>query len=131
MKKLNGKLYFDKKDTEDAKKEAIFYLDHPTDEHEFLYIIDSNEKKCVVDGVNGLNNTFSWEFTTEKAINMKTIDRCYNSLRIHSTSLISYNEYYEIKPVQRTSYVEKKFANWLNAQGHLILYNVLNKLNKS
>jgi len=56
MKKLNGKLYFDKKDIEEAKKDAIFYLDHPNDEHEFLYIIDSNEKECVVDGIKGLNN---------------------------------------------------------------------------
>jgi hypothetical protein len=130
MKKLNGKLYFEKPDIVESKKDAIFYLNHPDENHEFLYIINADERDCVIDGINALFNTLSWEFSSETAINIDTIERCYKSLRVHSTSIMSYDEYYEIKPIQRTQYVEQKFSNWLNAQGHLISYEFLQKLNK-
>lgn len=130
MKKLNGKLYFEKPDIVESKKDAIFYLNHPDEKHEFLYIIDSDERDCVIDGINALYNTLSWEFSTETAINIDTIERCYKSLRVHSTSLMSYDEYYAIKVNQRTSYCDTKFNKWLQAQGHLISYEFLQKLNK-
>jgi hypothetical protein len=127
MKKLNGNIYFNKTDINNCKKESIYYLNHPDDKYEFLYIINSDELKCVLRGIESLHNTLSWEFTTETAINLNTIDRCYKSLRIHSTSLLSYDEYYAIRSDQRTTYSEKKFSNWLQSKGHIIFYDFLKK----
>ena len=131
MKILNGKMYFEKQDIVGCKANAIFYLKQPDEEqHNFLYTIDEDETECVINGINALDNTLSWEFVTETAINMHIIDKCYQSVRIYTTSLMSFSEYYAIKAEQRTSYCDKKYNKWLQTQGHSIYYKFLKSLSK-
>lgn len=130
MKKLNGKSYFEKSDIVEVQKKSIFYTTHPDDENEFLYLLNDAERKVVVEGINALSNTLMWEFTSETAINVQCIDRCYKSLHVHSGSMMEINEFNLIPVAQVTSYCYTKLENWLKFKGRTIFFDLLQKCNK-
>ena len=122
MKILNGKVYFEKNDVNKLKKDAIFYCSHPDDKWDFLYSIDEEERSVVIHGINALANTIGWEFSSETAINLKTIQTCYSSLKLYSSKLMDYEEFKTIPDHQVTSFATEKYENWLKSQGNSIFY---------
>jgi len=117
MRKLNGRLYLEKSDITYIRKETIYYLNNPKDEHEILYLLDSDSSKVVISGVRAFENTLSWEFSSESAINLATIEKCYKSLQVYSTQKLDLSEFEKIDTSQRTTYVLKRHENWLKAIG--------------
>jgi len=122
MKKLNGKVYLDKTDLSELKKDSVYYLNHPSDEHEVLYMLDADAMGVVIDGITALENTLSWEFSTESAINLVTIEKCYKSLHIISTQKMDLEEFEKIEKDKRNSYVIKRHENWLKSTGYDIFF---------
>ena len=86
MKKLNGKLYFEKPDIVESKKDAIFYLIH-TMNHEFFISLTQMKKIVLLMEWMRYITFLSGNFMSETAINIDTIERCYKSLRVHSTCI--------------------------------------------
>lgn len=127
MRKLNGKVYLDKSDVSELKKETLYYLHHPDDEHEILYLIDSDSCKVIINGVSALENTLSWEFSSESAINLATIEKCYKSLHIVSTQKMDLDEFEKVSVNQRNTYVLKRHENWLKSLGYDIFYEKIVK----
>ena len=68
MKSLNGKIYFEKKDINELKKQAVFLVHNPTDEYDQLYSFDKEEMDTVIEGITALNNSLFWEFASETAV---------------------------------------------------------------
>lgn len=131
MRKLNGKVYLDKSDVSELKKETLYYLHHPDDKHEILYLIDSDSCKIIINGVSALENTLSWEFSSESAINLATIEKCYKSLHIVGTQKMDLEEFEKIPFEQRNSYVLKRHENWLKSLGSDIFYEKIVKYIKN
>ena len=122
-KRLNGNLYFEKEDVADIRKQTIFYLNHPDEVHDYLYLVSEDERTIIIQGIDALHNTLSWEFSSETALNLDTINRCYNSLRIHSTTMMDISEFRKIPETQLTSYCFSKLENWLKSKGHQLFYS--------
>ena len=71
MKILYGTTYFEKPDVSQIYKSAKGVLHNPSDKHDFLYAMDSEERDMIIHGMDALNNTISCEFTSETAIHLK------------------------------------------------------------
>ena len=127
MRKLNGKIYLDKSDISELKKESVYFVYHPNDKHEVLYLLDTEASNVVVKGISALENTLSWEFTSESAINRAIIEKCYKSLHIISTQKMDFEEFDKIPVNQRNSYVLKRHENWLKSLGYDIFYEKIVK----
>jgi hypothetical protein len=123
MKLLNGNPYFDKADIAELKKNAVFYCLHPDDDYEFLYLVDEDERKTVIEGITALENTLGWEFANESAINLLSVTKCYDSLKVYSSNLMEYDEFKKISVHNITSYTLTKYENWLKSIGHAIFYD--------
>jgi hypothetical protein len=124
MKLFNGNPYFDKTDVNELRKQSIFYCSNPSDKHEFLYLLDNEERNVLITGINALSNTLTWEFTHETAINLHTIRICYESLAVYPSNLMSHTKFKEIPVSQITSYSLNLYENWLKSKGNLILYEM-------
>jgi hypothetical protein len=127
MRKLNGKVYLDKSDVSELKKATLYYLHHPDDKYEVLYLIDTDSSKVIINGISALENTLSWEFSSESAINLTTIEKCYKSLHIVSTQKMDLDEFEKVSMKQRTTYVVKRHENWLKSLGYDIFYEKIVK----
>ena len=122
MKILNGNRYFEKSDINEIRKQTIYFLSNPEDTHVFLYSFDKEERDTVISGIDALNNTISWEFSSESAINLKKIEECYKTLSIIGTNKISYDEFKKIPVETLTSYSITKYENWLKSIGHDLFF---------
>jgi hypothetical protein len=131
MRKLNGRIYLEKSDITYIRKETVYYLNNPKDKHEILYLLDSDSSKVVISGVRAFENTLSWEFSSESAINLATIEKCYQSLQVYSTQKLDLSEFEKIDVSQRTTYVIKRHENWLKALGIDIFYEKLINYSKN
>jgi len=127
MKTLNGKAYYEKPDLNEIRKNSIFYTTHPDENHEFLYIVDNEERKVVVEGINALHNTLMWEFSSETAINQSCIEKCHKTLQVYKGSLMHIKEYHLIPASKVTSYCNQKVENWLKSKGYDIFLDFLQK----
>mgnify|MGYP003969091037 FL=1 len=122
MKILNGNRYFEKSDINEIRKQTIYFLSNPEDTHVFLYSFDKEERDTVISGIDALNNTISWEFSSESAVNLKKIEECYKTLSIIGTNKISYDEFKKIPVETLTSYSITKYENWLKSIGHDLFF---------
>lgn len=122
MKILNGNRYFEKSDINEIRKQTIYFLSNPEDTHVFLYSFDKEERDTVISGIDALNNTISWEFSSESAVNLKKIEECYKTLSIIGTNKISYDEFKKIPVENLTSYSITKYENWLKSIGHDLFF---------
>ena len=127
MKVLNGKTYFEKPDLSKVRKDSIFYLSHPDDDYEFLYMVTDDERKVVIRGIEAIHNTLMWEYSSENAINMQCIEKCYKALQVYKGSLMDLNEYNLIPASKVTSYCKDKLENWLKSKGYDIFLKFLQK----
>lgn len=127
MRKLNGKVYLDKSDISELKKESVYFVYHPNDKHEVLYLLDTEASVVVINGISALENTLSWEFSSESAINLATIEKCYKSLHIVSTQKMDLDEFEKVSVNQRNTYVLKRHENWLKSLGYDIFYEKIVK----
>jgi hypothetical protein len=77
--------------------------------------------------MDALFNTFSWEFTTESALNLSKIDYLTKTLDIPSTEKMDFDSYQLLSPPAITSKVLKQYENWLKSVGHKIFLNEVKK----
>ena len=134
MKILNGNRYFEKKDVIKYYKTACNSLMNPalieetkliksSFSVEFLYSADNKALIAITQGINKLNNTLSWEFSSETALNLSQIEKCYFSLRTPASNKMNYTSFKAILPQNITSDVLTKHENWLNDVGIDIFFS--------
>ena len=135
MKILNGKKYFEREDIANCFKTACFCLADPSilekQTHytfpfdiDCLYILPSDELDIIKEGINKLNNTISWELTSESAIKIDLIETCYISLRTPASNKLSYNEYKKLSLKETTSDRIMAYEHWLHDVGGDILFSI-------
>jgi hypothetical protein len=129
MKLLNGKKYFTKSDLSDILLLSKEIVKNPYSHNklDFIHALDSDEKTCIIFGMDALFNTFSWEFTTESALNLSKIDYLTKTLDIPSTEKMDFDSYQLLSPPAITSKVLKQYENWLKSVGHKIFLNEVKK----
>ena len=62
MRKLNGKVYLDKSDISELKKESVYFVYHPNDKHEVLYLLDTEASAVVINGISALKTLYHGNF---------------------------------------------------------------------
>ncbi len=127
MKILYGTLYYEKSDITRMYKSAKDVLNNPSNKHDFLYSMDSDERLLIVQGMDSLINTLSWEFATESALKLQKIIELDKTLQLPATNLITFDEFKQIPVQQITQYALSKYENWLKQVGRDILLDEIKK----
>ena len=107
MKILNGNKYYERSDVAKYYKFACNSLIDPSliekrnqnlfsFSTEFLYSADSEEMDVIKHGISKLNNTLSWELSSETALNLETIEECYHNLRTPASNKLDNKSFKEI-----------------------------------
>mgnify|MGYP001288210129 CR=1 FL=1 len=134
MKTLNGNKYYERSDIAKCYTSACNALLDPSIiqskpknlfgfNSEFLYSADSDELDLIKHGINKLNNTISWEFSTESAINLATVEKCYQSLKTPASNKLD-NKAFKAIPVENiTSDCVIRYETWLSDIGIDILFS--------
>jgi len=133
MKVLNGKRYFERADIDKCYKSACHALVDPSKlettkkttfsfDVDMLYRLPSDELDTIKEGINKLNNTISWELTSESAIKIDTIEKCYLSLRTPASNKISHAQYEKTTLKETTNKTMISYDNWLQDVGGDILF---------
>tara|TARA_B110000495_G_scaffold97262_1_gene84162 strand:- start:561 stop:977 length:417 start_codon:yes stop_codon:yes gene_type:complete len=134
MKILNGNKYYDRADVGKYYKSACNSLIDPSiiDKHnpnlfgfstEFLYSVDSEEMDVIKQGIDKLNNTLSWEFSSETALNLEIIEKCYHTLRTPPSNKLDSKSFKAISVEDITPDALLKYEHWLNGIGIEILFS--------
>lgn len=124
MKILNGRKYYEKADVVKCYKTACNSLIDPalinnqgttsfSFSTDFLYSADNDEITTIKQGIDRLNNTLSWEFSTETALNMESIETCYHSLRTPASNKMDNKSFKALSAHNVTSDALKKYEHWL------------------
>ena len=138
MKILNGKKYFEREDIDKCFKSACYTLIDPsllekqnqftfTFDVDMLYVLPEDELDTIKEGIKKLNNTISWELTSESAVKLDVIEKCYLSLRTPASNRLSYKEYHETTLENTTSDTLAFYENWLLDVGGDILFFFFSK----
>lgn len=138
MKILNGKKYFERVDVDKCFKSACYTLVDPsllekqskysfTFDVDMLYVLPEDELDTIKEGIKKLNNTISWELTSESAVKLDVIEKCYLSLRTPASNRLSYKEYHETTLKNTTSDTIAFYENWLLDVGGDILFFFFSK----
>jgi hypothetical protein len=90
---------------------------------EFLYSADSDEMDVIKQGIDKLNNTLSWEFSTETALNLESIETSYHSLRTPASNKLDNKTFKTISAHNITTDVVVKYESWLTDIGIDILFS--------
>lgn len=136
MKILNGNKYFERGDIAKYYKTACLSLIDPSilmkkSNHtlnfdpDLLYTLNEDELATIRSGITKLNNTISWEFTSESAIKLTEIENSYQSLRTPASNTLSYNEFKATPYHQRNNDTLLYFENWLLGVGNDILFFII------
>jgi hypothetical protein len=134
MKILNGNKYFERKDVAKYYKLACNSLVDPSIIEnrnpkmfgfttEFLYSADSEEMDVIKHGMDKLNNTLSWELSSETALNLGTIETCYHSLRTPASNKLDKTAFKSIPTPKVTSDMVIKYEHWLGEIGIDIFFS--------
>lgn len=137
MKILNGKYYYERKDVYLNYTKSCSIIDNPRNiksilrknldfDLDFLYNINSDDQLTLKDGITKLNNTISWEFSTESAVNYKKIEECYLSLKTPASNLLSIHEFKRHSPSSLTTDLLISYENWLGEMGMSIFFSLFN-----
>tara|TARA_Y100001934_G_C12040091_1_gene625615 strand:+ start:245 stop:517 length:273 start_codon:yes stop_codon:yes gene_type:complete len=89
--------------------------------------MDSDERLLIVQGMDSLINTLSWEFATESALKLQKIIELDKTLQLPATNLITFDEFKQIPVQQITQYALSKYENWLKQVGRDILLDEIKK----
>lgn len=133
MKKLNGNLYFERDDVGKYYKSACLSLIDPSIldkqskntfnfDTNMLYVLPEDELNTIKEGIKKLNNTISWELTSETAIKLHSIEECYLSLRTPASNKVSYKEYHQTSLKNTTTDIMTYYENWLLDVGNDIMF---------
>ena len=133
MKILNGKRYYERGDIDKCFKSACYALVDPSllekqisntfsFDPDMLYVLPEDELDTIKEGIKKLNNTISWELTSESAIKLDIIEKCYLSLRTPASNKISYKEYHATKLKDTSDDTLTYYDNWLLDVGGDILF---------
>tara|TARA_B100002019_G_scaffold268648_1_gene260792 strand:+ start:3315 stop:3713 length:399 start_codon:yes stop_codon:yes gene_type:complete len=131
MRILNGKKYYTRADVsktltlcKEIVKNPHSYLYNDLD---FIYSLDSEEKDCIIFGMESLFNTFSWEYMSEYALNFEKINELYLTLDVPASDIMDFDSYQLLTPPAITTKVLKQYENWLNYIGRKIFLNEIKK----
>lgn len=127
MKILYGTTYFEKPDASQIYQSAKKSLHNPSDKHDFLYAMDTDERNMIIQGMDALNNTISWEFTSETAIHLKKITELNKTLQLPANHIITYDEFKQIPVHSITKHSLIKYEAWLKQVGRDILMDEFKK----
>jgi hypothetical protein len=128
---LNGKKYYEKKDVQHIFSDAIYFTSNPSGNmHEFLFLVDDEEKDVIIEGITALNNTIMWEFVNESAINFNTIQSCYFSLRnaIPASNMMDFKSFRQMNSHSLSTSNLVYYENWLRNCGYNIFFNLFKNL---
>lgn len=134
MKILNGNKYYERPDVAKYYKLACNTLLDPSiiKNHnskmfgfstDFLYSADAEEMDVIKHGIDKLNNTISWELSTETALNLESIETCYHSLRTPASNKLDNKSFKAISAHNVTSDVMVKYEHWLSEIGNDIFFS--------
>lgn len=134
MKILNGNKYYERADVAKYYRSASNSLIDPSllenqkvksfsFSTEFLYSADSDEMDVIKKGIDRLNNTLSWEFSSETALNLESIEICYHSLRTPASNKLDNKSFKGISTHNITSDALTKYEHWLTDLGIDILFS--------
>lgn len=139
MKILNGKRYFEREDVDKCFKSACYSIVDPsllekqskftfTFDVDMLYVLPEDELDTIKEGIKKLNNTISWELTSESAVKLDVIEKCYLSLRAPASNRLPYKEYHQkVFSKNTTSDTIAFYENWLLDVGGDILFFFFSK----
>lgn len=133
MKILNGNKYYERADISKFNKFACLSLLDPSIlspfsknmfgfDVNFLYSANSDELNVVKSGIKKLNNTISWEFSTESALNLSTIEKCYQSLRTPASNKLDFKSFKQLSASNLSHECLVRYENWLSDVGIDILF---------
>mgnify|MGYP001173307422 CR=1 FL=1 len=133
MKILNGNKYYERADVAKFNKFASLSLVDPSilqSSHknmfgfdvDFLYSADSDELDVIKSGIKKFNNTISWEFSTESALNLSIIEKCYQSLRTPASNKMDFKSFKQLSATQINHDCLSRYENWLCDVGVDILF---------
>lgn len=131
---LNGNRYYDRVDVGKYYKSACNSLIDPSliEKHnpnkfgfspEFLYSADSEEMNVIKQGIDKLNNTLSWELSSETALNLESIEKCYQTLRTPPSNKLDSKSFKAISVHNITPDSLLKYEHWLDGIGIEILFS--------
>ena len=134
MKILNGNRYYEREDIAKYYKSACLSLIDPSVLSkkgknffsfpvDFLYSADSDELDQVKLGISKLNNTISWEFSSESALNLNIIEKSYQSLRVSASDKIDNQTFKTTNLENVTTELVSKYESWLSNIGNDILFS--------
>ncbi len=134
MKILNGNRYYERSDIAKYYKSACNclldpsaiekkgenYFNFPID---FLYSADTEEMEQIKLGIIKFNNTLSWEFSTESALNLTRIEKCYQTLYISASQKIDNQTFKKTHLENITPELVSKYESWLSSIGTEIFFS--------
>ena len=74
-------------------------------------------------GITKLNNTISWEFSNESALNLSVIEKCYQSLRVSASDKLDNQAFKSIDIDNIDSNSVVKYESWLSSIGNEIFFS--------
>ena len=133
MKILNGNNYYERADIAKFNKSASLSLIDPSIlqssnknmfgfDVDFLYSVNSDEINVIKSGIKKLNNTISWEFSTESALNLSIIEKCYQSLRTPASNKMDFKSFKQLSASNISHECLIRYENWLCDVGIDILF---------
>jgi hypothetical protein len=134
MKILNGNRYYERNDIAKyyksarkclidpsaIEKKGENYFNFPID---FLYSADSEEIDQIKLGITKFNNTLSWELSTESALNLTSIEKCYQTLYISTSEKINNLTFKKTNLENITPELVSKYESWLSSIGTEIFFS--------
>jgi hypothetical protein len=130
MKTLNGHSYFEKKDVKAVTTLALSVVDNPYDDQDFLLSILEDERKLVRHAIKAFGNSIAWEFSSETAVGLKTINKIEFTLRFPIQETVSYDELKKL-PIDKVSKLTMQYyENWLQHVGLDIMLDEFAKASK-
>ena len=96
-----------------------------------LYVLPEDELDTIKEGIKKLNNTISWELTSESAVKLDVIEKCYLSLRTASNRL-SYKEYHQTDFKKHNQMIQSLFMKigYHHVGGDILFFFFLNNMKK-
>ena len=93
MMYLNGKHYYTKEDVRDVADLVKLNIENPFEDQEVLQLIDDKDRETLGILPDTMCNLLMWNFTSESAITLKSIETTVGELKFSDSNIIDYEDY--------------------------------------